>query len=76
MPALFGLVAQGLDQVAATPLPQSQVMHPTGVVGGDAGGVANHKQADLVTDGKIYDLPGSLVVGLVNSAPVAGLDPP
>ena len=74
--SLFGLVAQRLDKVGAAPLPQSQVVHPTGIVGRDAGRVANDQHADSLAHGEGDNLAGCLVVGLMDSAAVAGLDPP
>jgi hypothetical protein len=47
----------------------------TGVVAGDAGGVAHRQHTDLVTEGEGDDLVGRLVVGLVDAAAVACLDP-
>jgi hypothetical protein len=73
---LFGLVAQHLDQVGAAPLPQPQVVNPTGIVAGDAGRIADHQHADPLAHGEGNDLPGRLVVGLVDPPAVAGLDPP
>jgi hypothetical protein len=71
----FGLVAQGLEQVGSAPLPQPEVLHPTGVMVGDAGQVADRQHADRVADGKGDDLAGGLMVGVVDPATVPGLDP-
>ena len=71
---LFCLVAQGLNQVSAAPLPQPEVVDPTGILGGDAGGVADHQHADSMRDREGDDLVGRLVVGLVDAAAVTCLD--
>jgi hypothetical protein len=70
----FGLVGQGFDQMGAAPLPQPQVVHPTGVVGGDAGGITNHQYPDSMSDGEGDNLVGGLMVGLVDVAAMATLD--
>jgi len=73
---LFGLVSQGLHKVGAAPPPQPEVLHPTGVAAGDARGVPDHQGADPLPDRKGDDLPGSLVMRLVDAAAMARVDPP
>jgi hypothetical protein len=51
-PGLLGLVAQGLEQVGAAPFPQPEVLHPPGVLVGDALKVAHDQGPDLVVDGE------------------------
>jgi len=73
---LFGLVAQGLEQVGAAPLPQAEVLHPAHIPVGDPPGVAHQPGPDPVLHGEGDDLLGSLVLGLVDAAAMPRLDLP
>jgi hypothetical protein len=75
-PCLFGLVAQGLEQVGASPRPQPEVVHPTYIAVGDSLRVAHQQGADALLDGEGDDLLGGLVLGLVDAAAMPRLDPP
>jgi hypothetical protein len=72
---LFGLVAQGVHKVGAAPLPQAEVLRPAGVLVGDALGVADQQGPDPLPDGERDHLFGGLVMRLVDTTAVAGLDP-
>ena len=72
----LGLVPQGLQQVGAAPLPQAEVLHPTGVPAGNALGIAHHQGADTLPDSEGDDLLGGLMLGLVDTAAMPGLGPP
>jgi hypothetical protein len=72
----LGLVPQCLEQVGAAPPPHAEVLHSTGIPVGDALRIAHHQGAHLVLEGKGNDFLGGLVLGLVDTAAVAGLDPP
>jgi hypothetical protein len=72
----FGLVPQGLQQVAAAPLPQPQVLHPTRILGFDAVEVPDQQGADLLADGERDHLLGGLMLGLVDAATMPCLHPP
>jgi hypothetical protein len=75
-PHQFGLVPQGgLQQVGTAPPPQPEVLHPAHVLVGDACGVAHDEGADPLLDGEGDDLLGGLVLGLVDAAAMARLDP-
>jgi hypothetical protein len=71
----FGLVAQGLEQVGAAPLPQPEIVHPASVLVGDARWVTDHQGADLVLEREGDDLPGGLVLGLVDATAMPRLHP-
>jgi hypothetical protein len=75
-PGLLSLVAQGLEQVGAAPLPQPEVLHPPGVLAGDALEVAHDQGPDLlVVDGEGDHLLGRLMLGLMDAAAMARLGP-
>ena len=74
-PGLLSLVAQGLEQVGAAPLPQPEVLHPPGVLVGDALEVAHDQGPDLVVDGEGDHLLGRLMLGLMDAAAMARLGP-
>jgi hypothetical protein len=56
------------------PLPQSKIVHMTGVLVGDALGIANHQGADPMVDGEGDNLLGCLMLSLVDAAAVANLE--
>jgi hypothetical protein len=60
--------------MGASPLPQSEIVHVTGVLVGDALGVANHQGADPMVDGECDNLLGCLMLSLVDAAAVADLE--
>jgi hypothetical protein len=70
---LFGLVPQRPKQVGAAPLPQPQVVGPTGVAVGDPLGITHQQGPDPTANGEADHLPGGLVVGLVDAATMPGL---
>jgi hypothetical protein len=75
-PGPFGLVPQRPQQVGPVPLPQPQIVHPTRVVVGDALRVTDQQHPDPLADGERDHLPGGLMLGLMNAAAMAGLQPP
>jgi hypothetical protein len=72
---VFGLVAQCQQQVGAVPLPQPQVVGPTGVPVGDASRVTYQQEADTLLNGDGDDLLSGLMLGLVDAAAMTGLHP-
>jgi hypothetical protein len=72
---LLGLVAEGLHQVGAAPLPQSKVLHPTRIPFGDAAKIANHQGADPLSNCVSDHLLCRLVLGLVDAATMTCFDP-
>ena len=71
----FGRVPEGLHQVGTAPLAPAQVLHPAGMPAGDVLGVSNQQGADLMHDRKGDHLLGGRMLGLMEAAAVAGLDP-
>jgi hypothetical protein len=71
----FGLVSQRLHKVGAAPLSQSEILHPAGILLADALGVSHDEGADALLGGEGDHLLGRLMVGVVDAAAMARLDP-
>src|SRR5215218_11315122 len=67
----LGLVAQRLQEVAAAPPAQAQVLDPANIPVSDSCGVAHHEGSDLVLHSEGDDLSGGLVLGLLDAAAMA-----
>jgi hypothetical protein len=64
---LLGLVPQRLHQVSAAPSSQAEILHPTSVVLGDALEVTHHQGAHPLLHDEGDNLPGGLMLGLVDA---------
>jgi hypothetical protein len=58
----FRLVEEGLHQVGAAPLAQSQVLHPADILARDAPEITDCEDANPLLDGECDHFPGRLVV--------------
>jgi hypothetical protein len=72
---LLGLVPQRLHKVGAAPLPQSEILHPAGILLADALGVAHDEGADPLLGGEGDHLLGGLMVSLMDATAMARLHP-
>jgi hypothetical protein len=71
----FGLVAQRLQHVGASPLAQPKIMCTAGIAVCDPSDIADHHGAGASLDHEGDHLLGCLVVGLMDATAVTGFDP-
>ena len=71
---LLSLVAEGLQQVGAAPMPQSKVLHPTHIPVSDPAKIAYRQGADPLLDGEGDHLLCRLVLGLVDATTMPRFD--
>jgi hypothetical protein len=74
-PSSFGLVAQRLQHVGASPLAQPKIVRTAGIAVCDASEIADHQGAGALLDHESDHLLGCLVVGLMDATTVTGFDP-
>jgi len=75
-PGLLGLVAQRLQQMVTTPLPQPEVLDATCVLVRDPFGISDHQGADPLLDGESNHLLGGLMLSLMDATAVSRLGTP
>ena len=70
----FGLVAQRLHQMGASPLPQPEILYATEILACDALGVTDYQCANLAPESEGDHLGSGLMVGLVDPTAMASFD--